>query len=363
MDKELKKALTELTEGADPGRVENAVRERICREAECAVKPRRHTGGYRYPVRAVLAAVLVFVLAGSVYAAVQVQKRLTVTLPEDGPYDIVMQIPGQTDTEQENAGGIIGMIQEKRREFEDAVRKDPMLTLPEEKRKELQAHVVTQEDIQNGTYAEKCGRFDTWEEAAAWLDCGLLTSDLLITSDLLTAREMPWSKDLGQPWGNVDLVVNGDVYPTMGEYTSISLSGTVHCPLLAENEYARLNVRIPLSGDWESYGQVVTYMTGKMYESEDAWMADMENHEKTSTDGSVIPYTTATGIQTEIAVLTVPRMNAVLENGRAVGTELTDSIRVHLFFLHEGILYELEFSAPDAESGIETAKAIAESMK
>ena len=34
MDKELKKALTELTEGADHGRVEEAVRERICREAE-----------------------------------------------------------------------------------------------------------------------------------------------------------------------------------------------------------------------------------------------------------------------------------------------------------------------------------------
>ena len=92
-------------------------------------------------------------------------------------------------------------------------------------------------------------------------------------------------------------------------------------------------------------------------------MADMEDHEKTSTDGSVIQYTTASGMQTEIAVLTVPKMSAVLENGRAVGTELVDSIRIHLFFLHEGILYELECSAPDAESGIETAKAIAESMK
>lgn len=325
MDKEqLKRALAALAEEADPVRVEEAVREQIGK----GTAPRRHRSGFRHPMRAVLAAVMVLLLALSGYAAVQ--KLMTVTLPEEGPYDVVVEMP-------EEAG--------------------KMIVLPEEKRKELQAHVITQEDIQNGTYAEKCGRFDTWEEAAAWLDCGLLTSNLL------TAREMPWSKDLGQPWGNVDLVVNGDVYPTMGEYTSISLSGTVNCSLLAENEYAWLNVRIPLSGDWESYGQMVTYMTGKQYESEDAIIADLENHEKTSTDGSVTQYTTASGIQTEIAVLTVPRMNAVLENGRAVGTELTDSIRVHLFFLHEGILYELNFIAPDAESGTETAKAIAESMK
>lgn len=328
MDNELKNALAALTEGADAGRVEKAVRERIGREAENGTGTGRTLYGYRRPVRILLAAVLVVLLSLSGYAAVQ--KLMTVTLPEEGPYDVVVEMP-------EDAG--------------------KMVVLPEEKRRELQAHVITQEDIKNGTYAEKCGRFDTWEEAAAWLDCGLLTSDLL------TAREMPWSKDLGQPWGNVDLLVNGDVYPTLGERTSISLSGTVYCSLLAEDEYARLNVRIPLSGDWESYGQVVTYMSDKIYESEDAWMADMEDHEKTSTAGSVIQYTTASGMQTEIAVLTVPKMRAVLENGRAVGTELTDSIRVHLFFLHEGILYELECSAPDAESGIETAKAIAESMK
>ena len=327
MDKELRRALTEMTGDADPGRVENAVRDRIC-GAENPIGTRRIPGGYRRPVRAVLAAVMVLMLAMSGYAAVQ--KLMTVTLPEEGPYDVVVEMP------------------------EDAGR---MIVLPEEKRKELQAHVVLPEDIKNGVYAEKERRFDTWTEAAVWLDCGMLTSDLL------TEKEREWAKDLGQSWGNVNLLVNNNVYPTLGERTSINLSGTVYCSLLAEDEFAWLSVRIPLSGDWESYGHAVTYSLDKMYESEDAIIADLENHEKTSTDGSVTQYTTASGIRTEIAVLTVPKISTVLKNGIAVGTERIDSIQIHLFFLHEGILYELHFSAPDAESGTETAKAIAESMK
>ena len=124
MDKELKMALETMTAEANPVRVEQAVRERIAKE-EVPAETRRHPGGYRKPIRAVLAAAMVLVLAGSVYAAVQVQKRLTVTLPEDGPVDVVMKVP-------EEAG--------------------EMIVLSEEKRKELQAHVVTQEDIKNGIY-------------------------------------------------------------------------------------------------------------------------------------------------------------------------------------------------------------------
>lgn len=172
MDKELRKALADLGAAADPARTEKAVRKRIAVE-EVPAETRRHPGGYQRPLRAVLAAAVALVLAGSVYAAVQ--KLLTVTLPEEGPYDVILQIP-------EDAGD--------------------MIILPEEKRKELQAHILTQEDILEGKTEEKQKRFDTWAEAAAWLDCGLLTSDALTETQ--------------QDWGNVRLRVNGAIYPTLG---------------------------------------------------------------------------------------------------------------------------------------------------
>lgn len=318
MDKELKKALTELTEGADPGRVEEAVRERIGK-----VENGTGTGwiwyGYRRPVRILLTAVMVLLLSVSVYAAVQ--KLMTVTLPEEGPSDVVVEI------------------------LEDAGK---MVVLPEEKRKELQAHVITQEDIKNGTYAEKQREFDTWEDAAAWLDCGLLTSDLLTEAE-------------GE-WGEVRLRVYGDVYPELGKQSSVSLIGTAECPLLLDAS-VMLTMTIPLSGDWKNYGTNTIYITDKVYEPDETVGLNLNEHEKVSTGEQVIQYTTVSGISAEIAVVTVPKARAILEDGKVVGTEYHDSTWIHMNFLHEGILYELQFSAPDAESGTETAKTIAESMK
>lgn len=318
MDKELKKALTELTEGADPGRVEEAVRERIG-----MMENGTGTGwiwyGYRRPVRILLTAVIVLLLSVSVYAAVQ--KLMTVTLPEEGPSDVVVEM------------------------LEDVGK---MVVLPEEKRKELQAHVITQEDIKDGTYAEKQREFDTWEEAAAWLDCGLLVSDQSAEPEDST---------------HVCLLVYDDVYPELGRNTSLSLFGELKHPALTEEGKAMLTVGIPLSGKWEQYGYVTIYGTNKIYTPGETVGLNLNEHEKVSTGEQVTQYTTASGIPVEIAVVTVPKARAILENGKAVGTEYYDSTWIHMNFLHEGILYGLQFSAPDAENGTETAKAIAESMK
>lgn len=318
MDKELKKALMELTEGADPCRVEEAVRERIAKE-EHPAETRQIPSGYRYPVRILLTAAMVLLLSVSVYAAVQ--KMLTVILPEEGSYDVMVQVP-------EDAGD--------------------MIVLPEEKREQLQAHVLTQEDILTGRTQEKQKHFNTWEEAAVWLDCGLLASDLLTEAE-------------GE-WGEVRLRVYGDVYPELGKQSSVSLIGTAECPLLLDAS-VMLTMTIPLSGDWKNYGTNTIYITDKVYEPDETVGLNLNEHEKVSTGEQVTQYTTASGIPVEIAVLTVPKARAVLEDGKAVGTEFRNSTEVHVYFLHEGILYELQFSAPDAESGTETAKAIAESMK
>lgn len=323
MDKELRKALADLGAAADPARTEKAVRKRIAEE-EVPAETRRYPGGYQRPLRAVLAAAVALVLAGSVYAAVQ--KFLTVTLPEDGPYDVVVQMP-------EEAG--------------------EMIVLPAEKRKELQAHVLTQEDILEGKTEEKQKRFDTWAEAAAWLDCGLLTSDALTETQ--------------QDWGNVRLRVNGAIYPTLGRATSLSLYGTVTGALLEktgwQRGYGSLTVTIPLSGEWENYGHTMIYRTDRIYDKDEPVVLDLNEHEKQSAGELVTRYTTASGIQAEIAVLTVPYAQTVYPDGRTPETKMRESTEVHIYFLHGGILYEFRFSAENAESGVEAAKAVMDSME
>ncbi len=327
MDKELKMALETMTAEANPVRVEQAVRERIAKE-EVPAETRRHPGGYRKPIRAVLAAAMVLVLAGSVYAAVQVQKRLTVTLPEDGPVDVVMKVP-------EEAG--------------------EMIVLSEEKRKELQAHVVTQEDIKNGIYAEKYRLFDTWAEAAEWLGCGLLTSDVLTEVE-------------NKKWGNVRLWVNGDIYPTLGDQTSVTLFGVVSSPLLEKTgKYdgsGLLTVTIPLSGNWENYGRSMVYLTDTGYdENEDGTIEINWNEiEKQSTGELVTQYTTTSGIQAEIAVMTARYGVKSWKAGNTWETEIRENLEAFVYFLHGGILYELRLGPGDVESGVEAAKAIMDSM-
>ena len=167
-------------------------------------------------------------------------------------------------------------------------------------------------------------------------------------------------------WGGVRLRVNGEIYPTLGRMTSVNLTGTVTSPLFEQGGMLGTNgfltVTIPLSGEWENYGHTMIYRTDRIYDEDETIGVDLNKHEKQSTGELVTRYTTTAGIPVEIAVLRVPYAQTVYPDGKTPETEMRESTEVHLYFLWESILYEIRFSAADAESGVESAKAIADSM-
>ncbi|MBE6615314.1 MAG: hypothetical protein E7631_08425 [Ruminococcaceae bacterium] len=282
MKNKLYDAFMQMTADADPGRVQAAVQAEIGSESR---KPRQTPARRFYRTAAVLAAVLVL----SVTVCAAAVKHLTVTVPEDGKYDYLVKV---TDGE--------GVAR---------VDKDAL--------QELASLGITQEDIQAGNRVSKT--FDTWTEAAKWLDCGLLVSDRM-TED---ATE----------WGKVTLTAH--VHED-GKLSTLTLTGAA--VETETGEACTVCVSIPLESWGEKYDLVVGY--------------GEDTHSGRTTE--TMEYVTPSGIRAEIVDVVSLSLD---ENGSTIRVYDTT---FHIF--HEGIRYMISMGGRHTESQADLAKAIADSM-
>ena len=140
MDKELKRVLAEMTAGADHGRVETAVRERIGRGRTVGWKMHRHR-----PIRLLAAAVVVLVLSVAVCAAVWGKVQVLIPDGEGSGYSVKINDAGDVQL----SGKVIRNLEEYRQ---------------------------SAKKTEHG-YTDYIS-FATWTEMADFLDCGILVSDL-----------------------------------------------------------------------------------------------------------------------------------------------------------------------------------------
>jgi len=282
MEKKLYEAFLRMTADADPGKVQAAVLAEMGMEKQKV----RYIPAKKI-LRTAAACAAVLVLSVTVYAAA---KYLTVTVPENGKYDYLVKVSSADGTAKVDMDAL----------------------------QELEALVITQEDIQAGNRVSKI--FDTWAEAADWLDCGLLVSDLMTEDDT--------------EWGKVTLTSYAD---HEGKLSTLHLSGgTV---IKDTGERCTVMVNIPLDAWGERYDLVMGY--------------GEDTHTGRTTETA--EYTTPAGIQTEIVDVASLSLD---ENG--------STIRIYdttLHFFHDGILYQISIGGRHTESQAELAKAIADSMK
>lgn len=288
MKNKLYDAFMQMTADADPGRVQAAVRAEIGSESRKA---------RQIPARKVLriAAACAAVLVLSVTVCAAAVKYLTVQVGEEKWFDLAVHI-------EESAG--------------------EMITLSAEKMEMLQEYIRTQEDILNGVRKGKI--FQSWQEAAEWLDCGLLVSEYPADCQ----------------WNPITMVANpGTEADGTTVIRCITITGSWNRPDTEENGF--LSVTIPLSGTWEQYGMVITYDNAETDEQGRLTVGNTP----TSRPTTITEYYTENGICAEIA-------EVLRENGE---TETS----MHIF--HGGILYDwMVDSTPESQADL--AKAIADSM-
>ncbi|MBR4961876.1 MAG: hypothetical protein IKY52_13350 [Clostridia bacterium] len=282
MEKELYDAFLQMTADADPGKVQAAVLAETGREKQKV----RYIPSKRI-LRTAAACAAVLMLSVTVYA--MAAKYLTVTVPENGEYDYLVKVSSSEGTAKVDR---------------DALR-------------ELEALAVTQEDIEAGTWVSKT--FDTWAEAADWLDCGLLVSDLMAEDDT--------------EWGKVTLTSYAD---KEGKLSTLHLTGGTVIPDTGER--CTVMVNIPLDAWGERYDLVVGF--------------GEDTHSGRTTE--TVEYTTPAGIQTEIVDVASLSLDEEGSTIRIYDTTL------HIF--HEGILYQITIGGRHTESQADLARTIADSM-
>ncbi|MBR5445994.1 MAG: hypothetical protein IKV57_07720 [Clostridia bacterium] len=284
MKEKIKNAFDRMTADADPGKVQTAVLAETGRETQ---QFRRTPAKKILRTAAVCAAVLV--LSVTVYAAAA--KYLSVTIPENGAYDYLVNVS--------DASGGTARVDKKALE-------------------ELEALAITQKDIEAGNWVSRT--FETWTEAADFLDCGLLVSDLLTGDDT--------------EWGKVTLTAYAD---SEGKLATLSLTGG--CSIAGAEERCTVIANIPLDAWGERYDLVMGY--------------GEDTHSGRTTE--TMEYITPTGIRTEIVDVVSLSLDEEGSTIRVYDTTL------HIF--HEGILYQISIGGRHTESQAELAKAIADSMK
>ena len=308
MKQKLYDAFVQMTAEADPGKVQAAVL------AGMTDSGKRKLPGKRI-LRIAAACAAMLVLSVTVYAAAM--KYLTVQVSEGTWHDFMVHI-------DEEAGS--------------------MITLPAEKMEELQKHIRTQEDILNGVRKGKT--FDSWQEAADWLDCGLLVSELLSGDDV--------------KWNPITLIANPGTTPE-GESViwNVSISGSWN--RAETNDGGYLSITIPLSGTWDQHGIAVRY-GGLTVDENGRLVSDGKPTENTVT---VTEYTTVSGIPVEITDVLHNTPVPVIEGNTIIEWDysILNTVSTSMHFLHGGIIYDWDINTANNTSSAELAKAIADSLQ
>lgn len=290
-DRKIREAFLYLTENSDAERVEENVRRKLV-ERET---PERHHR--RFPKAALAAACVLLVLAVSA-GAYAVYQNLHIYVRDDGhgPYTVMFHFRGEETEMAELSDEVLAEI------MENCKKKDG----------------ESNEDF----YARRI-KFAAWEEAAEWLDCGMLTSDLL-----------------GEPvqntvWG-ADILISASI--DEGEVYSVNVWGTNYLPDKEDLGLCYTEVTIPVS---EELRQLV--MAGLVGKS-----ADLTGVPEGETE--VISYHAENGLSAEIAVTYIDR-----PDNRFAYT-------ANAFVLHKGIMYDFSLSDTDGNTALQYMKHIIDSL-
>lgn len=280
---EIRQGFAEMTETVCPERVENAVRGRL------AVKEERKR--VRFPRTAVIACVLalttVSVGAYGVYRNVRIQIE-----NNDGVFDYTTIF-----TPDDGVWGNIALH-------------DGVL-------EELPLYDKAQISMDEGRSIYDVGKiFDTWEDAAEWLDCGMLVSDLF--------GGIPDNIVFGG-----DILLTSQYHDEELQFVEVTGSNTLPEDMDA---FCMTTVQIPFGIEQNSFGHAVS-LAG-------------ENIRRTE----LFFYTAGNGLDAEIAVTDMD-----YPDGRLVYV-------AQAFLYHNGLIYDFQLNHEDRDTAIAYMHAILDSL-
>lgn len=292
-DHDIATAFSNITSSADGSRTANMVRMRI----NASEKQRNVMFGRK----CLIAACLVFLLILTV-GAYTIHRSLSIKVPDAGPFDYVMEV--KLDEEQTDSHS------------------EEMLTLSDAIIAELENYRY---DVSSGKSIYDVGRiFDSWEEAAHWLNCGILTSEML--------GDIPENVT----WGGEIVLIS--IYSSDGELRCVQLTGTN--AIIGKDASCMTTVIIPLSGEWEQYGAAASFDARI---NEDGVLELPEGQPSDSM--RVSSFTTACGNQAQIAV--VKSRNVYNATG---------------YFVENSIIYSFSVSHEEETTATDLVKQIIESI-
>ena len=286
-DHEIRNAFGKLTETADPARVEERVRGRTTAKTE-----RKRL---RFP-RAVLAAACILAVTAVSAGAYAVYRNIRIQVHPDGNFAYTAM-------------------------FRDAGTETVVLS--EDVMAELAERGVRNDGESGESFYERRVKFDTWEDAAEWLDCGVLTSDLLGG----TLQNTVWGADiLLSPY-----YVEGELY-------SVGVYGTNDLPYDDPLSFCRTEVLIPVSEELHRYIAEGRFGTSAALTG------------NTAGDTEVISYTSESGLSAEIAVTYMDRPDKRF------------AYEAHAFLLHGGIVYEFVLANEEKNTALTWMKELIDSL-
>ena len=268
---DISKAFDNLTGGVNPEAVIRGVRSQI---RSAASKKR-----LRFPKAALLAAALILLLTVSA-GAYAVYHGFSIELPEGGIYDYILRI-GQDGTK-------------------DSESEIPVLT--EEVLLKIEAIRSETQPVTSSDGYEQYGliEFDTWRDAADWIDCGLLTGDTVMSEK-----------------------------PALWAYYE---NGTLqYLTLYSQNAACTTDILIPVTGSAQQY----------------------EHFVRTGTSDTLTEtrsFDTSGGLHAEIVITGTSDVHA-------------SDVYASGYVIHGGIIYRFDVTAPTADEAAETIRRIADTLK
>ncbi len=284
-DNDIRQGFAEMTADVRPERLEDAVRERL------AVKEREERKRVRFP-RAAVAFACVLALTAVSVGAYGIYREVFIQIENDGVFDYTT-VFAPDDGQWGN------------------------ITLSEEVLEELPLYDKEQISMSEGRSIYDVGKiFDTWEDAAQWLDCGMLVSDLF-----------------GGIPGNI--VFGGDILLTSeyhdGELLFAEVIGSNTLPDM--DAFCMTTVQIPVGIETDYFGHAVSLAGESISQTE------------------VVSYTAENGLDAEIAVT-----YRDYPDGRFVYV-------AHAFLYHKGLAYDFQLNHEDKDTAVSYMKQILDSLR
>jgi len=252
-DRDITSAFDNMTSEVDGKRTVNMVL--------MSIRTRKSQRHINFLHKGIVTVCIIFSLAISA-GAYAIHKHLSIKTHVSGPFDYIVQV--NIDEKVTNSSTTEMIV------FSDA-----LLT-------ELENYRFDASSVKSIYESGKI--FNSWEDAALWLECDLLTNKKL--------EGIPKNVN----WGGEIVLVS--IYSPEGNLRCIQLTGTNN--IIGEDTSCQTTVVIPISGTWEQYGIAVSQSYEVSINENGA--AELNNN-KASGSTTVTSFITKYGTQAHIAVV------------------------------------------------------------